>query len=365
MRTITHKAAIAERLSRSALFSPLPDACSVTRHLVGVQAQMLASAGLSIAARTRGFTATMLETGLHADRTLIKLWGQRGTLHLYPAVDWPLLHGACFTGQTWWERRVVRRGGDVEAYRAAVERVAALLKARGVLSRDDVRSAALDLPDGMLSSWGGVFADLVRRGIACHAGTQQATGRFAHREWWLPELSWSPPPSREANMAWCRGYLQAYGPATLKDLAYWRGVSLRKTRDWLSGLSQEVDTLDVEGTPMLTLKGDEVTPQETWPLRLLHRFDPLLLAHRDKSWLIDPDQRGRVWRPAGHIEPVILIRGRIEGTWRYRRRAKAIDLEMAPFGRLSKTQRREVEAEAARIAAHFEVPLGALDFVAA
>ena len=310
---MTPEAVHAERLSRSGLYSPLPSALAVTRHLVGVQAQMLASAGLSIAVRTRGFTAAMLEEALHGSRRLIKLWGQRGTLHLYPSEDWPLLYGACsIRPQTWWERRVIRRGGDVEAYRASVAKVAALLKARGTLTRDELRAANLDLPEVSLSSWGGVFADLVRRGVACHAGNQQATGRFAHRTHWLPDLDWSPPSPTEANAVWCRGYLRAYGPATLKDLVYWRGATLRDARGWLEALAGEVETVDVGGVSMLSLT-DEVEAPSGWPLRLLHRFDPLLLAHRDKSWLIDPAHHPRVWRPAGHIEPVMLIDGRIQG----------------------------------------------------
>ena len=44
-------------------------------------------------------------------------------------------------------------------------------------------------------------------------------------------------------------------------------------------------------------------------MRLLGRFDPLLLAHRDKDWVVPAKYYNRVWRPAGHIEGVVLESG--------------------------------------------------------
>ena len=50
-------------------------------------------------------------------------------------------------------------------------------------------------------------------------------------------------------------------------------------------------------------------------MRLLGRWDPMLLALKDKSWLIDNEHKKKVWRPGGNVEATLLIHGRIAGTW--------------------------------------------------
>jgi hypothetical protein len=87
-------------------------------------------------------------------------------------------------------------------------------------------------------------------------------------------------------------------------------------------------------------------------VKLLGRFDPLLLAHRDKTWLVDGERYDAVWRPAGHIEATLLVGGRVAGTWRYKRRANTLDVTLAPFGRLTKAVRRAIERQASGMA-HF------------
>jgi hypothetical protein len=70
--------------------------------------------------------------------------------------------------QTWWERKIEQRGGDVAAYHGLIRQIEGLLRAEGTLGRSDLR-AATDLPltDWHLSSWGGIFVDL----IWCAKGT--------------------------------------------------------------------------------------------------------------------------------------------------------------------------------------------------
>lgn len=355
------------RLRRSGLVVPFDSPEQAASALAGVQAQILPAAGLSLWNRTSQFTYHIFDELLHRQRSLVKLWGQRHTLHLYPSVEWPLLHGA-LTGQTtWWERQAVKNGADIHAYRATIARLAGLLRERGTLSRSDLRAADFDLDDEHFSSWGGVFASLVRAGHACHAGQNGNEGRFAHREYWLPGLAWNPPPSDEANIELARRYLSAYGPATVQDLAYWRGTSVSNARGWLAALGNEVTEIETAGQTLLALRADlsalheTPPPPEAWPVRLLYRFDPLLLGLKDKSWIVAPAYYSRVWRPAGHIEGTVLDHGRIVGTWRYDWQGSDLVVSVFPFGPWPEHVRAAVERQAAGVAAFFGVKLA--DFV--
>ena len=71
--------------------------------LCGVHAQVQASAELQLAARLEGAARTDVRAALWEERTLVKAWTVRGTLHLHPAEELPLWLAA---------RRAVVGSGD-------------------------------------------------------------------------------------------------------------------------------------------------------------------------------------------------------------------------------------------------------------
>jgi len=351
------------RLRRSGLVMPFATPESAASALTGVQAQILPAAGLALWNRSSGLTYRRLGSLLYTERSLVKLWGQRGTLHLYPSTEWPLIHAALAGRRTWWQRQSEVNGGDPERFRTSVEQVAGMLRRAGTLSRSDLRAAQPDLDEHLLSPWGGIFAELVLRGEACHAGQEGNEGRFAHRETWLPDLDWSPPPAAEANVELARRFLRVYGPATVQDLAYWRGGSVGDARRWIGGLGDAVVEVEAGGEPGLALRTDVEMlaemppPRDQWPVRLLYRFDPLLLGVKGKEWVIDRAHYGRVWRPAGHIAGTLVEHGRIAGTWRYDRKGGGLVVSVCPFDPLPAHVLAAVEETAPRIGAFFALPL--------
>ena len=334
------------RLRRSGLVEPWPTPETAAARLAGVQAQILSASTLALWNRTATGAATEAEVAarLFDTRTLIRLWGQRRTLHLYASEDWPMLYAAFRERRTWWERDAESDPTfDVVAFHTGVARVAELLRERGTLSRKELRAAGIPLPAELYSPWGGVFAELVRIGAACHARWNGGEARYACREHWLPGLAWSPPATEEANVGLARRYFACYGPATETDFAYWRGAYVRECRPWFAALADELVPVTCEtpesAGPTLYIRREDLPalcetppPAGDWPVKLLGRFDPLLLAHRDKDWVVPATAYKRVWRPAGHIEAVVLVHGRAVATWRYDRiGAGSLAVRVFPF----------------------------------
>src|SRR5437879_8524958 len=75
------------RLARSSLAerAPAERLIDVVRRAGGIHAQVQASADLQLAARIDGITLQDVRDALWRDRTLVKAWTLRGTLHLHPA----------------------------------------------------------------------------------------------------------------------------------------------------------------------------------------------------------------------------------------------------------------------------------------
>lgn len=350
------------RLQRSGLVAPFASPEAAASALVGVQAQILPAAGVSLWQRTEGLTYAQFEQRLYQDRTLVKIWGQRGTLHLYPSTEWPLMNGALSPQKTWWERRSRDLGLTAVEYQAIVAEAATLLKQKKRLGRKELRASTLNLHEELFSSWGGIFSDLVRQGHACHAQQSGNEGLFADRKDWLPHLLWQPPDSETANREILRRYLRTYGPSSLLDFAYWRGAYQSTARPWWTDLRDEMVEVDCNGRSLWLLRADLDTlqttppPVEAWPVRLLYRFEPLLLGHKDKAWLLDMAFYNHVWRPAGHIEGVLFANGRIQATWRYDRQGNALLITVRPFAPLPPEWVTAVHGQAAGLAQFFAFP---------
>ncbi|PIQ23725.1 winged helix DNA-binding domain-containing protein [bacterium (Candidatus Blackallbacteria) CG17_big_fil_post_rev_8_21_14_2_50_48_46] len=345
------------RFQASGLVQPFQNLQSCARQLCGLQAQIHVAAGLAASARVKDLTLSGFDASLWQARSLVKIWGQRGTLHVYQQADWPLIQRV-WNGSSWWKRRYLEAGlGKAQDYEALIQQVEKLALSSEVVGRSDLRNAGF--PDSLLSSWGGIFSDLVYRGLLCHAPRAGSEGKFAHRANWLPSLPWVSPADAHARKEVIRRYLAAYGPATAQDLAHWAGWPVAQARTLLSAKSADWEAVQVAGQVQWLLRQDldslRQAEQADLPLMLLSRFDPLILAHKDKSWLIEPADYKKVWQKAGHVEACFLEQGKILGTWRYQRKSTRLQLNFYPFAPLKTNMKKKLENRAQEIAKFFEL----------
>ena len=84
------------RLDRHALSAPLRGArpADIVSTICGAHAQVLSAAELSIGLRIAGITRAEVREALWTERSLVKTFGPRGTVHLLPAQDLPMWIGA-------------------------------------------------------------------------------------------------------------------------------------------------------------------------------------------------------------------------------------------------------------------------------
>ena len=94
--SLTWSGVTARRMARHALTEPAPDLspADIAGVLCGAHAQVLSAAELSIGRRIAGATRADVQRALWEDRTLVKSFGPRGTVHLLPTADLPMWTGA-------------------------------------------------------------------------------------------------------------------------------------------------------------------------------------------------------------------------------------------------------------------------------
>ena len=79
--------------------TPARSALKVVSRLCGLHAQVLSSSELTLWARVEGLKRGAVSRALWKDRTLVKTWAMRGTLHLLPACELNLWHAVLGTSQ--------------------------------------------------------------------------------------------------------------------------------------------------------------------------------------------------------------------------------------------------------------------------
>lgn len=343
--------------------APAGSMLAVASRLCGLHAQLMSSAELTVWARVEDLDRRAVQRALWEDRTLVKTWAMRGTLHLLPASELPLWHAALSTSRRYlrpaaWKKYL---GITIEELDRLTEAIAAALDGR-VMTREELvqEVARLTGPAGFdrmiaQSSWGTILKPAAFSGYLCFGPSLGQRVRFTHPDTWLG----SPKPRTDphsATAAVARRFLGAFGPATYHDLArWWNGTGVLTARQWIASLGEEVCPVEVDGAQAWMLAGDAREARELPPIRsvrLLPAFDQYVVA---ASWhaghLLPGDLRNRVYRPQGWISPVLLVNGRMEGVWKHEIKGSRVEVAIETFGKPAAWVRRAAGQEAERLTA--------------
>ena len=294
---------IALRLSRQHLTDPAPGE-EICRDLNGIQAQFLSHSRHALAIRGC--------SGSDWNRGLVKSWTLRGTIHLFREEDLPLyLHEGrhhtlrpCDTleADEWITR-------ERKAYFAALildtlaggpatrEMLREICRGRGLTEQEE---------ESVFNPWGGAIRALAEAGKLVHLVQEEKAFRLA------------PPfePMGEAA-AWreiLRRYFTHCGPATLRDAAYFLGLSQRE-------LKRQMQDLDLREIPCGGQVYYDLGTSRSLPdipaCLFLAGFDPLMLSYEKRENPCLPPQclRG-IFSLAGIVSPPVLLRGQVVARWK-------------------------------------------------
>ena len=301
--------------------------------------------------RTAGATETDVTQAI-ADRTIVRTWPMRGTLHFVASEDvrWLL---ALLTPRI--VASAAGRHRKLELDEAVFARSRKLfikaLEGGKQLARDDMYQV---LERGGISTAGQrgyhTLWRLAQEGLLCfasHIGKQPA---FALLDEWIPPSKTSPD-KEEALGTLALRYFTSHGPATLADFVWWSGL---KVTDARAGLAMAAPRLVSE-----TSDGHEYwlgpkTPSlatTTQSLHLLPSFDEYLLGYTDRSAVIDPNDLRRAIA-GGVFLPVAILYGKAIGTWRRTRQSQAVNVSLMPFEALNNKGLKAIEQAISRYS-HF------------
>ncbi|HLE98485.1 MAG TPA: winged helix DNA-binding domain-containing protein [Gaiellaceae bacterium] len=305
----------------------------VIERLVGMQAQWPSAPYVGIWTRTTGFRRTTLEREL-VRGTVVKASVMRQTLHLVTRRDYALLRAALSETNYPEQTEIAKR---------LAPSVRALAADGPVRSADAL--AHLEREHGLTGiearrAWRGAR---VRAHLLHHHETALWNARPEGRFVALEEPEEQVPVEARAEML--RRYLAAFGPATTTDVRTWAMMRMTEITPALERLElrrfrdeRGRELLDVPRAPL----PDAATPA---PVRFLPKWDNVLLAFADRTRVLPEEHRKTVIRMNGDVAQTFLVDGFVAGTWRVENGRVVTE----PFAPLSRSVRREVDAEAARL----------------
>jgi hypothetical protein len=311
------------------------------------------SAGeLSAGARSSEVTPASVQASLWEERSLVKTWAMRTTLHLLPADELPLYMAAVRRRGNAWKKTWSKWLGISEPQLLElVEAVGRALDGRCLTRRElaDAVVAQLDWMslEQLLSGWGTLLGLPARQGKLCFGPSLGTSVRFVRPDQWIG--SWREVDELEAEIELLRRYLRVNGPAVRNDFQRWLGAT-PSLPAWKAVLPELVE-VSVEGTRGWLPAGDHDTVRSARfsdEVRLLPFFDHYLLTHVGREHLVGAEHKPKVFRTAGWVTPSVLIRGRVAGVWDLAKDIVSVT-EFRPF---TAKERRGVAREVDRLG-HF------------
>jgi hypothetical protein len=284
----------------------------VVRWLGAVQAQDYPAGLWAVGLRMKGATEAEIERAIAA-KEIVRTWPMRGTLHFVAPEDvrWmlDLLTPRVVSGLS-------PRHRELGLDRATFERskeifVKALEGGKQIQRRDMYKVLEAEGVSGAGQRFPHILGLLSQEGVLCFGAHEGKQPTFALLDEWVPKGRKLERDEALAELA--RRYFTSHGPATLQDFVWWSGLKVADARAGLDMAKSHV-VEETIGEKTYWLAPSAPAPNSKSPdVRLLPVYDEYLVAYKDRSAALDPAHD----EATGHgiFSPIIVLDGRIVGTW--------------------------------------------------
>ncbi|MFN8468391.1 MAG: winged helix DNA-binding domain-containing protein [Caldilineaceae bacterium] len=169
------------------------------------------------------------------------------------------------------------------------------------------------------------------------------------------------PLGREEALAeLVRRYYTSHGPATAYDLARWASLTLEDVRAGLAATSSHLQSEEVEGQ---TYWYDSTLPAAAAPsgresvAYLLSIYDEYVIGYKEWSAIASAEDAARLRALANDLTSVVLVDGRIVGTWKRAIDKRRATVTLRPLRPLEPEEMDAIAAAADRLGAFLGLPV--------
>lgn len=323
-------------------------ATEVVRWLGAVQAQDWAAAKWSLGMRMKRATDSDVERALDAGE-IIRTHVLRPTWHLVLPEDvrWMLeLTAASVRRRMAPYKRKLKIDGPL--LRKSNAAIAGALRGGTHLTRAEIkeRLAAMGIATDV-QRLAHVVMEAELEGLICSGPRRGKQLTYALLEERVPEAKGRSRDEALAEL--CLRYFTAHGPAQLRDFAWWSGLSMEDARHALEMNASRLEEAMVSGRSFRFVSPGR-TPRPPAAL-LLSIYDEYTIAYTDRSDLSDARDVDRMLAMGNALTAVILLDGKVAGSWKRALSRRRVTVELRPFRRLAAAHVEALHAQVERLGA--------------
>jgi hypothetical protein len=332
------------------------EAGDVVAWLGALQAQDYVGTLWAIGLRMTGAIEQRIEQAI-AERTIVRTWPMRGTLHFVAANDvrWMLALLA--------PREMASSAGrsrqldlDAATFARSKEVFAEALQGGKQLTRDEMLQALEQAGIAMTDQRG--YHLLVRSaqdGLICFGSRRGKQPTFVLLDEWIPPTQ--PLARDEALAELTRRYFSGHGPATAQDLMRWAGLTAAEVKRGLEATANELIRETIANRVYWMPSRAPAPTSGMESVYLLPGFDEYVLGYGDRSAVLDQAYARRICPgDNGMFIPTLVIGGEVTGTWKRTLKKRAVVIEVTPFRPLAPAETQMLSVAADRYGEFLGVP---------
>ena len=309
---------------------------------VFIQAQDPRAARLGIRARSKGLTEADVEKERLKDRSYVRAWAMRGTIHLIASEDYPWIRDLVAAPQIRAsQRRLAQEGMSPRLLEKARPVVRKMLD-HGPVQRAEIREklASKDINPKGRQALVHLLNLMTYEGEIVTGPHVDGKETVVLLEDWIFK---KPRVPKDPVAELTRRYLIAYGPATMEDFRWWSSLTSARAKAGWAALGDEL--ID-EGNGLWRHRSQSRAGGRPAPVRLLPMWDHYFLGYKDRSHAGTPMVIGGA-SAGGIFNPLVVADGKASGVWRLAKRGTGFDLSVEPLDKLP--SRQSIQQEVADV----------------
>lgn len=313
-----------------------------------LQAQDAASGHWSLGVRCSGSTEADVLNAFE-DRSLVRTWPMRGTIHIVPANDvaWMLeLTGARMLSGA--SRRREQLGLTLQDVELAAATLADALEREHILTRaqaiERLAGAGLDVAEQRSYH---LLWHTAQLGVTCIGPQRGADQTFVLLADWAPQQKQLTRDEALAELLF--RFVRSHGPVGLRDFVGWSGLTLGDARAAAASNSGRILSVASEAGELWMTVELAVRLRHTdragHAVVALPGFDEFILGYKDRSLHVPAGAMDRIV-PGGNgmFRATVVVDGMPIATWKRTLRAERVIVEVEAFAPLTATRRKQVGA---------------------
>jgi hypothetical protein len=334
----------------------------VVRWLGAVQAQDFTGAKWSVALRLPCAVDNDIEKAI-AERSIIRTWPMRGTLHFVAAED------ARWLLKLLTPRIIARSAGrykqlqlDNNVFGKSQEIVGAALEGNKQLTRGEIYSV-LEKNGIATSEQRGIHIlnHLAQNQIICHGSHNEKQPTYALFDEWI---NYSRDLNESESLAEVTlRYFTSHGPATINDFVWWTGLKVSDAKRGLTSVADKLAFIEAEGKTYWHSPA-QTDLSEKSNCFLLPGFDEYMLGYTDRSLILDKVHWAKIVPGNnGMFMSTIIIDGKVEGTWKRIFKNGMLQLDMYLFRKTSNFRMKRIEIQAEKLGKYLSAKVSSINWL--